>query len=431
MMCDVLIVGGGIAGVSIAERLSREVARAGGSIDIVLVESASALGTGASGRLEGWYHSGTLYSGFDDPRCFEAAMAGMEDLRRWYAQDEAFEGRSACNLDSAGKDGGWFFEPIDYVLPSHMLRAGSPQTRHALMMSRAKTATDRRRAVASYLTIDDFDVMSSMDRVMDSQRIVQDLADAAWSRGVRFETDAHVREVNRRGDRFVASVDGLGSISAGEVVICAGHGLAKEMNGHVPPSVTIERRRSVMVVSGRALCDGSFVHVGASAEEDFSHLKHPMSPMHSYSVVADSNSLPLECPEEFEFEAARCLMRKAERFLGEDVWAEQNVRCYSCAKVEAAGGDRGQYEPWIEASGEGGALCVLPGKFSMFATVAHQVTEELKRRGVHSSRRAPHERHASLRPRVEAGYARQLAQACREVELTPLARSRHASSLFR
>ncbi|MDX1410997.1 MAG: FAD-dependent oxidoreductase, partial [Nitrospirales bacterium] len=62
---DVVIMGGGIAGIAIAELLSRRT-----DLSIKVIEEAPKLGMGASGKLEGWFHSGALYSGTDDPQTF-------------------------------------------------------------------------------------------------------------------------------------------------------------------------------------------------------------------------------------------------------------------------------------------------------------------------------------------------------------------------
>ncbi len=50
---DVIIIGGGIAGISIAEFLARH-----SRLSIKVLDSAPKLGTFASGKLEGWFHTG-------------------------------------------------------------------------------------------------------------------------------------------------------------------------------------------------------------------------------------------------------------------------------------------------------------------------------------------------------------------------------------
>lgn len=74
--CDVVvIIGGGIAGIAIAEFLARNC-----GLSIKLLEQAAELGTGASGKLEGWFHTGALYSGHDDAQTFMNCVNSLEEL---------------------------------------------------------------------------------------------------------------------------------------------------------------------------------------------------------------------------------------------------------------------------------------------------------------------------------------------------------------
>lgn len=76
---DVAIVGGGIAGVAISEYLARH-----SLLSVKLLEQQDQLGAGSSGKLEGWFHSGPLYSGQDDGQTFMNCVNGLEDLINGY-----------------------------------------------------------------------------------------------------------------------------------------------------------------------------------------------------------------------------------------------------------------------------------------------------------------------------------------------------------
>src|SRR5260370_3831069 len=124
--CDVLVVGGGIAGIAIAERLAREANRQGKAIRILLVDEHEELGSVASGGLEGWYHTGTLYFHLPDSRTTVACVNGFSDLRRWYARDPLFNPCENCNVlpaaadalgtsyDFSGPAKRWFIAPVEY-----------------------------------------------------------------------------------------------------------------------------------------------------------------------------------------------------------------------------------------------------------------------------------------------------------------------------
>jgi FAD dependent oxidoreductase len=93
----------------------------------MLLDRAPSLGTGSSGKIEGWLHTGALYSGADDGQTFLNCVNSLEDLINHYAPH--FSGR--CNMGlretRPGQfapavrpaDGGWFHpEPVYSVLPT-------------------------------------------------------------------------------------------------------------------------------------------------------------------------------------------------------------------------------------------------------------------------------------------------------------------------
>ena len=77
---DVVVVGGGIAGIAIAELLARQTA-----LRVKVLEQTDKLGQGASGKLEGWFHTGGLYSGVEDPQTFMNCVNALEDLVNLYS----------------------------------------------------------------------------------------------------------------------------------------------------------------------------------------------------------------------------------------------------------------------------------------------------------------------------------------------------------
>lgn len=97
--CNVLIIGAGITGLAIAERLSREAKRWGRSLQICLLEREQRLGSISSSGLEGWYHTGALYSKADNPQTFANCLNALEDLFNWYGFDDAFLYRRHCNVE--------------------------------------------------------------------------------------------------------------------------------------------------------------------------------------------------------------------------------------------------------------------------------------------------------------------------------------------
>src|SRR5262249_37524267 len=119
---DIVIVGGGIAGIAIAELLSRRT-----DLRIKVIDHAAQLGAGTSSKLEGWFHAGALYSGNDDAQTFMNCVNGIEDLINYYSH--YFVCRCNMVLKERRPDlfvpavncqeGGWFnAAPVFYILPN-------------------------------------------------------------------------------------------------------------------------------------------------------------------------------------------------------------------------------------------------------------------------------------------------------------------------
>lgn len=150
-LCDLAVVGGGIAGLSIAERVAREARRQNKLLKVLLIDSANALGTGASGSLEGWFHSGALYSTFDDTPALFTFLNSFEDLLNWYRCDPLFAPRGHCNLKKAGEScprydlsrprkESWFYEELPYIVPIDNAGVHSARFSHSQRYSRAATS---------------------------------------------------------------------------------------------------------------------------------------------------------------------------------------------------------------------------------------------------------------------------------------------------
>ncbi len=157
LRCDVAIVGGGIAGIACAERLAREAWRQGKQLRIAVIEQREQLAAATSNRLEGWYHTGALYSNLDNPRMFNYFLFSFEDMYNWYLQDKTFPFHARCNLSPitsksprpgydflTSQTGRWFLDEIAYLIPYetelnqtiHPVR--TPKTKWGLSAARSK-----------------------------------------------------------------------------------------------------------------------------------------------------------------------------------------------------------------------------------------------------------------------------------------------------
>jgi glycine/D-amino acid oxidase-like deaminating enzyme len=110
---DVVIVGGGVAGLAIAEIF----ARSGRSV--ALLERNARLCQEASASHHGWFHFGSLYSIFPSNQFLRTMVGGVEDLLAYY---QSFEGMN-IQIQPDGRlafpqsPHAWFRdEPIEYLV---------------------------------------------------------------------------------------------------------------------------------------------------------------------------------------------------------------------------------------------------------------------------------------------------------------------------
>ena len=74
------------------------------------------------------------------------------------------------------------------------------------------------------------------------------------------------------------------------------------------------------------------------------------------------------------------LLETAERYFGQKELYSRGLYSYDCVKTEfiSEEDEKRRYSYWIEFNPESNHLCVLPGKFSFFPTVAYQTYLKVK-----------------------------------------------------
>ncbi|MEI6987561.1 MAG: FAD-dependent oxidoreductase, partial [Rhodospirillaceae bacterium] len=125
---DVVVVGGGIAGLAAAEMLVRN------RRSVCLVEQHPQIGLGASGDHHEWFHFGSLYSIFPCIRYQQALLSGVASLIKYYAGFSGMNVRIAPTGRLAVDDrpGTWFRQDrINYIVaapndPGFRRAAGMP-----------------------------------------------------------------------------------------------------------------------------------------------------------------------------------------------------------------------------------------------------------------------------------------------------------------
>ena len=438
---DVVIVGGGIAGVAIAEFLARH-----SHLSIKVLERADQLGTLASGKLEGWFHTGALYSGQDDAQTFINCVNGVEDLINLYAP--YFPKQCNVGLKETKTDfftpvvnpnhHGWFQDAPVYLIHPQAdapeislspLKSDSVQINIQLnrVLGRLEVAygqqhnwLDQSNCLApTYAQVENhenfhcslrhstemirnlcrqfdfsygiepsnYEIIRSLDCSMNTTTILRDLVASALAQGVTFETGVSVEQllIDRYGPIRIRSLlcknqQGFPKrVKANLFIFTVGSGFEPFLSD-LQVRARLKRSRSAMVVAYPALVDTNFVRMSTKNRFHFNHFiqnREVGEAQFIYSMLADSGYTKDDSDNEVDIEP---ILDSAERYFGKDKLYSRNLFSYECVKTEFISEEeqKRRYSYWIESNPESNYMCVLPGKFSFFPTVALQAYERIK-----------------------------------------------------
>ncbi|NES74295.1 MULTISPECIES: FAD-dependent oxidoreductase [Okeania] len=443
---DAIIIGGGIAGISIAEFLARH-----SRLSIKVLESASQLGTFASGKLEGWFHTGALYSGHDDAQTFINCVNSLEDAINLYSSYFTEQCNIALTETKPNfftpavipKLNGWFNDrPVYLIHPGTNspeislsgLKSDSVQMeiQRNRVLGRLETAYGQQHnwyqngnclapiyaQVEAYEglncslchsteTIDNlchkfdqsyglkksnYEIIKTLDSSMNTSAIIKDLVASALSQGVTFETGVVIDKllIDRYGPIQIKSLlcqtqQGFPKrLKAKLFIFAVGKGFEPFLSD-LQVRAKLKRSRSAMVVAQPALTDTNFVRMSTKKKFHFNHFVHSCEiedEKFVYSMLADSsytNDDLINQGDEDEVDIEP-ILESAERYFGKDRLYNRNLFSYECVKTEFISQEeqKRRYSYWIESNPHSNYLCVLPGKFSFFPTVAFQVYQRIK-----------------------------------------------------
>ncbi|MDJ0903233.1 MAG: FAD-dependent oxidoreductase [Xenococcus sp. MO_188.B8] len=438
---DVIVVGGGIAGIAIAEYLARH-----SRLSIKVLERAQQLGTGASGKLEGWFHTGALYSGQDDAQTFINCVNGVEDLVNLYSPYFPEHCNVALNQVKPHlfrpavlpNPQGWFNDSPVYLIHP---RTDSPESRLFALKSdsvhmelqrnrvlgrlevaygqqhnwfhegnclaptysqveaheglecslRNSTETLRnlcQRFDASYdMEPSNYEILKTLDCSMNTSSIMKTLVASALERGVTFETGVTIEKllIDRYGPLRIKSLlcqtkQGFAKrLKANLFVFAVGDGFTPFLS-ELQVRARLKSSRSAMVVAHPPLVDTNFVRMSTKNKFHFNHFvqhREIGGENFVYSMLADSGYASDDPKDEVDIEP---ILESAQRYFGKDKLYSRQLFSYECVKTEFMSEEeqKRRYSYWIESDPNSNYLCVLPGKFSFFPTVAFQAYQRIR-----------------------------------------------------
>ncbi len=438
---DVIVVGGGIAGISIAEFLARH-----SNLTIKVLEKSPKLGNLASGKLEGWFHTGALYSGQDDAQTFINCVNGVEDIINLYSPYFS----ENCNINLTEKHPnfytptiipnpqGWFNDQPVYIIHP---KADAPEISSSRLKSDAVQINIQRNRVLGRLEVaygkqhnwknhntciaptyaqvenheglscslrqstqtirnlcsqfdysyginpSDYEILHTLDCSMNTSKILRDLVASCLTQGVTFETGVTIDKLlmDRYGPIRLKSLicqtqQGLPKrLKAKLFIFAVGEGF-KPFLSDLQIRARLKRSRSAMVVAYPALAHNNFVRMSTKNRFHFNHFiqqREKGKQKFIYSMLADSGYARDGEEEGVDIEP---ILESAERYFGQEKLYNRHLFSYECVKTEFISEEeqKRRYSYWIESNPQSNYLCVLPGKFSFFPTVAYQAYQRIK-----------------------------------------------------
>jgi hypothetical protein len=403
---DLAVVGGGIAGLAVAEIF----ARSGRSV--VLIERNDRLCEEASAAQHGWFHFGSLYSIFPRNQFLRTMVGGVDDLLEYYSglkgMNIAVTRDGYVSFPQA--DGCWFRdEPIEYLVcarndPDFDMRtfegardytkklfflmtwemaikqfisrhqrfhkhnwAGSiPASR---WIPRAGFKDYSREVITKpdhcdvNLDRDTHFRIIGYDRPMRATAIISDLVGSLLGAGGEVRTSAEVELLEKTGGSIVNVHTSAGALAARAVILAAGKWLGR----FLPCAADVKVVASPLIVASPAVSDRNFVRMTPFVEKSVNHLHHCIDG-HRYSLIGGGYFADPNDPA--------AVLRASERLLSmaRNVFPRLHeaeiIETYLGYKTEivAKNGER-NYQYVIREVDEG-VHAVIPGKFSLAFSLA-------------------------------------------------------------
>jgi len=282
---DWIVVGGGVAGISVAEILCRE------GKSVLLLEKNDLLASETSKEFHEWMHSGALYSLVPDSLLTLRYLLGAtDDLMDYYS---AFTRMNILPTESglSVSGDGWFNnENIEY---RYRIRKINPFWMS--LVSRSINIVNlindndwlRRRGGADYVKSnisfkDSFNYISdqlksrnmfynkiSPDLTMNSRVLINDLVNSAVSNGLVIKTSSSVLDI-QESDREIVIKTSDNSFNSHNAAVCSPDLLSKLFN--IPIKVSYA---PIVVVEGVPETENSFVELDYNIKKCINLLRKP------------------------------------------------------------------------------------------------------------------------------------------------------------
>lgn len=380
-MQDFAVIGGGIAGLAIAELLQRS------GRSVLLLEAENAICAQSSGQQQGWFHTGALYAALPSSRYFRQLVGNLDDLLNYYACFPHMNLTAGRHLLTQ-RQSGWFQNATNYYLyasprNSSVIWYKKPIWRLAILRAQTRLSwfetIDFNRELSPQvegLNISfnlsrcitnrrlDFEpgrvdkIFRSRDRTINTRILHTDLLGSFLSHGGDLRTGARVERIERN-----AVIDQNGRHAARNIIVAAGR------NAHDLTGIKTAVWKSPLLVVKPALTDVNFIWMHPDIAQTFNHIYHRTSEG-DYSLIGNAAFWSVD-EDVDENEVRRALLEKVEKAFGRKVEASR-TSLYFGHKTELLGtpGAR-NYQYQIVDGGD--FVLALPGKLSLAFSLAVNV----------------------------------------------------------
>tara|TARA_B100000809_G_C15115754_1_gene522356 strand:- start:805 stop:2049 length:1245 start_codon:yes stop_codon:yes gene_type:complete len=243
---DWIIVGGGIAGISLCEILTRE------GHSVALIEKNNKLASETTREFHEWFHTGSLYTLLKDKmETLKYVLGSLDDLLEFYSSFSKMNLKPSENgLKIIETEKGWFNE--NYINFKYRLKNRKFIIPWIYAISRSITLIDRirrhdwlrRRAgiveslTAKYnihifknliniiLSNKKFLKIKTTDFTTNSRYLLSDMITTAANNGLEIFTNNELIEIENLNENVVANCNN-GTFQAKNMVVCLGAGIEK------------------------------------------------------------------------------------------------------------------------------------------------------------------------------------------------------------
>lgn len=381
-----VVVGSGIAGLSLAEILSRN------NYQVTLLESQARIGGEASLATQKWYHSGWLYAALPNP----SAMLGCYNALHLYKHiyDDLFPGFINLKLDGKNVEyvdsvNGWFTdERIHYLYAMNSYDLSLPMKVYwpmyfsLIVMRRLKrfytfnVTTQPNRNLKDLLNVWEQDphgyrkyrCIRSTDAKIQTERVIRTLV-SGLGEDTEIITDASFSLINHNNRTSIATNDTI--YTPDLLILASGKSIPSHLRQIDRPDIAsmIKSVKSPIVILKEALDQPDFIRFTPALCHTINHIKFDIEGFGKVSTLGSYYSFPVaENPDISFFEDQICSRVGKTR---KDVLAS-----YYGIKTEFVGKKERRYNHSVMRVNEN-SFFALAGKFCQFPLLVHDFVKQM------------------------------------------------------